>query len=147
MTDLLRALGLQAAYAVMQTLLAARPAVASLFVLLAANSVPLMALLSGRWGAGDVLIAYWLENVAIGLWAAVRIATSSVDGSVSRTGTGRPAPGRLVGRPHGRSPPVERPTSPEDDRPRRAPALPHLLPDPLRGLHPRPRDLHVLVGP
>jgi hypothetical protein len=82
MVVLLRALGLQAAYAVMQTFSPAAARVASLFVLLAANSVPLMALLSGRWGAGDVLIAYWLENVAIGLWAAVRVATASVDGSV-----------------------------------------------------------------
>ncbi len=91
MTDLLRALGLQAAYAVMQTFSPAAARVASLFVLLAANSVPLMAMLSGRWGAGDVLIAYWLENVAIGLWAAVRIATSSVDGSASRwSPDGRP---------------------------------------------------------
>lgn len=91
MTDLLRALGLQAAYAVMRTFSPAAARVASLFVLLAANTVPLMALLSGRWGAGDVLIAYWLENVAIGLWAAVRIATSTVDGSVTeRAPGGRP---------------------------------------------------------
>jgi hypothetical protein len=39
--------------------------------------MPLLALLGGRWAAGDVLIAYWLENVAIGLWTAVRIATAS----------------------------------------------------------------------
>ena len=91
MTDLVRALGLQAAYAVMQTFSPAAARVASLFVLLAANTVPLMALLSGRWGAGDVLITYWLENVAIGLWAAVRIATASVDGSVvERAPDGRP---------------------------------------------------------
>ena len=82
MTVLLRTLGLQAAYAVLQAMSPAAARVASLFMLLAANSVPLMALLSGRWGAGDVLIAFWLENVAIGLWAAVRIATASVDGSV-----------------------------------------------------------------
>lgn len=91
MTVLLRALGLQAAYAVLRTMSPGAARVASVFVLLAANSVPLMALLSGRWGAGDVLIAYWLENVAIGLWAAVRIATASVDGSVvDRSPDGRP---------------------------------------------------------
>lgn len=91
MTVLLRALGLQAAYAVLRTMSPAAARVASVFVLLAANSVPLMALLSGRWGAGDVLIAYWLENVAIGLWTAVRIATASVDGSVvDRAPDGRP---------------------------------------------------------
>lgn len=91
MSVLLRALGLQAAYAVLQTFSPAAARVASLFVLLAANSLPLMALLGGRWGAGDVLIAYWLENVAIGLWAAVRIATASIDGSVTDRGAdGRP---------------------------------------------------------
>ena len=77
MTVVLRALGLQAAYAVLQTFSPRAARAASLMLLLTANAMPLLALLSGRWAAGDVLIAFWLENVAIGLWTAVRIATAS----------------------------------------------------------------------
>jgi hypothetical protein len=79
MTVVLRALGLHAAYAVLQTFSPRAARAASLMLLLTANAMPLLALLSGRWAAGDVLIAFWLENVAIGLWTAVRIATASGD--------------------------------------------------------------------
>jgi hypothetical protein len=58
-------------------------------LLLTVNAMPLLALLSGRWAAGDVLIAYWLENLAIGLWTAVRIVTASVDVPGADLGRGR----------------------------------------------------------
>ena len=76
MSVLLRALGAQAAYALVQSLSPGMARVASLLLLLVANAFPLAALLSGQWAPGDVLIAFWLENVAIGLWAAVRILTA-----------------------------------------------------------------------
>jgi hypothetical protein len=91
MSVVLRALGLQAAYAVLQTFSPAAARAASLVLLLGANAMPLLALLSGRWGAGDVLIVYWLENVAVGLWAAVRVGTASLDLPVA--GTSHPATG------------------------------------------------------
>ena len=72
---------------------------ASLLLLLVANALPLMALLSGEWAAGDVLIAFWLENVAIGLWAALRIATSSMEGLRARrllASSSRPVRGPLT---------------------------------------------------
>lgn len=84
MSVLLRALGAQAAYALFQSLSPGMARAASLLLLLLANALPLMALLSGEWAAGDVLIAFWLENVAIGLWAALRVATSSMEGAPGR---------------------------------------------------------------
>jgi len=83
---LLRVLGAQAAYVLFQSLSPRMARAASLLLLLGANAFPLMALLSGQWAAGDVLVAFWLENVAIGLWAAVRVATSSLDGAAGRGG-------------------------------------------------------------
>lgn len=76
MTLLLRVLGLQALHALLQTLSPRAARAASLMLLAGANALPLIALLTGQWRAGDVLIAFWLENVAIGLWAAVRMATA-----------------------------------------------------------------------
>lgn len=83
---LLRALGTQAAYALFQSFSPRMARAASLLLLLGANAFPLMALLSGQWAAGDVLVAFWLENVAVGLWAAVRVATSTLDGAPGRDG-------------------------------------------------------------
>jgi hypothetical protein len=93
MTVVLRALGFQAAYAVLQTFSPRAARAASLMLLLTANAMPLLALLSGRWAAGDVLIAYWLENIVIGVWTLVKMATSAGPDAV----TGRPgdAPGVL----------------------------------------------------
>jgi hypothetical protein len=82
MTVLVRALGLQAAYAVLQAMSPAAARVASVALLLTVNAVPLVALLNGEWGAGDVLIAYWLENVAVGVWSLVKTLTvTGTDGS------------------------------------------------------------------
>lgn len=107
MTVLLRALGLQAAYAVLQAMSPAAARIATVALLLTVNAVPLVALLNGEWGAGDVLIAYWLENVAVGVWSLVKILTvagpqvvgsggsasvSSPDGRFA----GAPAPGRMA---------------------------------------------------
>ena len=93
MSVALRALGLQAAYAVLQTFSPRAARVASLALLLTANAMPLVALVSGRWTAGDVLIAFWLENIVIGVWTLVRLATTAGPDAV----TGRPgdAPGLL----------------------------------------------------
>jgi hypothetical protein len=93
MTVVLRALGLQAAYAVLQTFSPRAARAASLLLLLTANAMPLVALLSGRWAAGDVLIAYWLENIVIGTWTLVKLATTAGPDAV----TGQPgdAPGLL----------------------------------------------------
>ena len=62
MSVLLRALGMQAAYALFQSLSPRMARAASLLLLLGANAFPLMALLSGQWAAGDVLVAFWLEK-------------------------------------------------------------------------------------
>ena len=72
MTLLLRVLGLQALHALLQTLSPSAARAASLMLLAGANALPLIALLTGQWRAGDVLIAFWLENVAIGLHADTR---------------------------------------------------------------------------
>jgi Family of unknown function (DUF6498) len=43
--------------------------------LVAANLVPLVGVLTGRWDAFSVMLLFWLENVAIGAWNVMRIVT------------------------------------------------------------------------
>lgn len=50
-------------------------------VLVLANVVPLALVLLGQWRPGDVLVAYWLENLVVAGWAVVRIV--SAEGQVN----------------------------------------------------------------
>src|SRR5688500_9913700 len=52
----------------------------SLAFLIGMNLVPLGFLLFADWSPGDVLIAYWLENVVIGLFTVVKIVTARAGG-------------------------------------------------------------------
>lgn len=74
---LLRWVGLQALGGLAATLPPPVARRATLVVLLLANVTPLVALANGTWAAGDVLVAYWLENVAVGFWTLVRLATTA----------------------------------------------------------------------
>lgn len=47
--------------------------------LVAANLVPLVGVLTGRWDAFSVMLLFWLENVAIGAWNVMRIVTVAPD--------------------------------------------------------------------
>ncbi|KAA9153711.1 hypothetical protein FPZ12_033925 [Amycolatopsis acidicola] len=40
------------------------------------NLLPLTAVLWRGWQPGDVLVVYWLENIAIGFWACLRLHTA-----------------------------------------------------------------------
>lgn len=57
------------------------------------NLLPLTAVLWRGWQPGDVLVAYWLENIAIGFWACLRIRTARGPGrpSIIRDRGGRRA--------------------------------------------------------
>jgi hypothetical protein len=86
---LLRLLGLQALGSLAATLPPRAARAATLLVLVLANTIPLWAVATGRWGAGDVLVVFWLENVAVGVWTLVRIATAL--GALAPTRNGTPA--------------------------------------------------------
>ena len=72
---LLRVLGLQALAELAGAMPARTARVLTLVMLVGANLFPLVALLTGAWEAGDVLITYWLENVAVGVWQVVKLLT------------------------------------------------------------------------
>lgn len=74
---LLRLLGLQALASLAATLPPRAARSATLLVLVLANITPLWAVATGRWGAGDVLVVFWLENLAVGFWTLVRMATTA----------------------------------------------------------------------
>lgn len=57
-------------------------ALTSAAVLVLANVVPLALVLLGQWRAGDVLVAYWLENLVIVAWAVVRITIAHGEGGL-----------------------------------------------------------------
>ena len=86
---LLRLLGLQALGSLAATLPPRAARSATLLVLVLANATPLWAVATGRWGAGDVLVVFWLENVAVGVWTLVRIGTAR--GALAPTRSGAPA--------------------------------------------------------
>lgn len=86
---LLRLLGLQALGSLAATLPPRAARSATLLVLVLANATPLWAVATGRWGAGDVLVVFWLENVAVGVWTLVRIGTAL--GALAPTRRGVPA--------------------------------------------------------
>ncbi|GAB3441020.1 hypothetical protein GCM10027517_16350 [Phycicoccus ginsengisoli] len=85
----LRLLGLQALAGLAATLPPRSARLATLLVLVLANTTPLWAVATGRWAAGDVLVVFWLENVAIGVWTLVRIGTAL--GALTPTRNGTPA--------------------------------------------------------
>ena len=87
---LVRWLGLQALSGLAASLPPTAARRATLAVLLLANATPLVALANGTWQGGDVLIAYWLENIAVGAWTFVRILTAAGPDPVGqRHGSGR----------------------------------------------------------
>jgi hypothetical protein len=45
-------------------------------VLVVVNLVPVPLVVSGAWRSGDVMIAYWLENIVVGFWTLVQIRTA-----------------------------------------------------------------------
>jgi hypothetical protein len=93
---LLRLLGMQAMLALIDRLPPLVARLATVLVLLGANAVPLVALLRGDWTAGDVLVAYWLENVAVGAWTLVRIGTARGDGPQLDLGAGTTLPRAML---------------------------------------------------
>ncbi|MGJ8695497.1 MAG: DUF6498-containing protein [Verrucomicrobiaceae bacterium] len=48
----------------------------ALLVLVAANLVPLIGALAFGWEARDILVAYWLENVAVGIVNLLKLLTN-----------------------------------------------------------------------
>lgn len=48
----------------------------SVLVVVAVNLVPVYFLATDRWEPGDVLVAYWLENVVVGVFALGKIVTA-----------------------------------------------------------------------
>jgi hypothetical protein len=97
---LLRVLGLQALAALVGTMPARTARVLTMVMLVGANLFPLVALLQGVWQAGDVLLTYWLENVAVGLWQLVKLFTAEgTDAGVAGAGA---APGSITATINGR---------------------------------------------
>ncbi|GAB3076281.1 DUF6498-containing protein [Pedococcus soli] len=86
---LLRVLGLQALAVLVGTMPARTARVLTLVMLVGANLFPLVALLTGAWGAGDVLVTYWLENVAVGIWQVVKLLTAQGTDVVAGSGAGQ----------------------------------------------------------
>ena len=64
----------------------------STLILLAANLVPLIGVLSWGWDAFVLLILYWLETAVIAFWTVVRIATTPRDklGDIKFQGSDKP---------------------------------------------------------
>ena len=89
---LLRVLGLQALAALVGTMPARTARVLTMVMLVGANLFPLVALLQGVWEAGDVLLTYWLENVAVGIWQLVKLFTA-VGTDPGEAGAGGPGAG------------------------------------------------------
>lgn len=110
---LLRVLGLQALAALADAMPARTARVLTLALLVGANVVPLVALLTGAWQAGDVLVTYWLENVAIGIWQVVKLMTAQgsdpvAEGLAGPALVGSGAVAHVNGRPVAISGPVAR---------------------------------------
>ena len=74
---LLRVLGLQALVAVIERASPRAGAVAAFLTVLVANLAPLYAVATGTWLAGDVLIAFWLENIAVYFWLVFQALTAT----------------------------------------------------------------------
>lgn len=89
---LLRVLGLQALAALVGTMPARAARTLTLVMLVGANLFPLVALLQGAWQAGDVLVTYWLENVAVGIWQLVKLATAQGPNPVPADASGAAVP-------------------------------------------------------
>ncbi|WP_101525126.1 DUF6498-containing protein [Nocardioides houyundeii] len=65
----------------------------SAYALVVVNLVPVLAVLAGWMSTGDVFVVYWLENVAVWLVTAVKVATARgpVPASTRVRINGRPA--------------------------------------------------------
>ena len=57
------------------------------FVLIAANLLPLAAVLSGSAGLGDVFVIYWFENVVVWFTTTVKIVTARAMGTAGQNVT------------------------------------------------------------
>ena len=104
MNVLLRVLGMHALAMALQRFSPRSARVLSFVVVAGSTAYPLWAVLAGRWGAGDVLVTFWLENLAVGFWVLVRAltATHAYDrpGAFSMgAGAHDPFARRLSGRP------------------------------------------------
>jgi hypothetical protein len=74
---ILRILGVQALAQLGRRLSSPTARTISSLALIATNLLPILAVLHGSAGAGDVFVVYWLENVIMWAMAAVKIATAS----------------------------------------------------------------------
>jgi hypothetical protein len=61
---------------------------ATAVVLLAANLLPVVAVLHGSAGMGDVFLVYWIENVVVYLTGIVRVATADGNDGARMTARG-----------------------------------------------------------
>ena len=80
MTALLRILGVEVMAHLGRRLPAPAARLVTALVLVAANLLPVWAVLEGRLGMGDVLLVYWFENVVIWFTTTVRILTATRPG-------------------------------------------------------------------
>lgn len=63
---------------------------ASLALLVVVNLLPVLAVLEGQAGIGDVFLVYWFENVVVWLTGIVRIATAEGTGGPEVRSSGTP---------------------------------------------------------
>lgn len=75
MTSLLRILGVDVMVQLGRRLPAPVSRLISALLLLAANLLPLWAVLAGRLGIGDAIVIYWFENLVVWFTTTVRILT------------------------------------------------------------------------
>ena len=79
MNVLLRILGLNLLAHVGSRLPSRRARITTSIILIAANLLPLWAVLNGAAGVGDVFVIYWFENVVVWFTTTVKILTAQGD--------------------------------------------------------------------
>ena len=85
---LLRILGLNLLAHVGSRLPSARARTLTSSVLIVANLLPLVAVLTGSAGLGDVFVIYWFENVVVWLTTTIKILTAgAIGGAMGRNVT------------------------------------------------------------
>ena len=91
MNVLLRVLGLNLLAQVGSRLPSRKARATTSIVLIAANTLPLWAVLTGAAGVGDVFVVYWFENVVVWFTTTIKILTAR-----GRTPEGVPPSGNLL---------------------------------------------------
>ena len=90
MNTLLRILGIELMARVAAGLPGGLARVATAVVLVVANLLPVLAVMTGSIGMGDVFLVYWIENVVVWLCGIVRVATAEGEsygnGKITATG-------------------------------------------------------------